>query len=797
MIRFSTLLFMLLSGWAQAQTTLTGVVTNTSGQPAIFAAVGLHNGADSSIVKGGIADENGRFVLMDVKPGTYLVSAQAMGFRKVWTSSLTVTDGPVDLPALTLTEEARNLQEVTVKTQRKLIEQESDRTVLNVENSIVTKGNKVNDLLRYVPRVRVQNDGGISVGNKANVLILVDGRQMGMAALSSFLQNFSAEDILKIEVITNPSARYDASFGAVINIVTKRMLEQGINGRVQLTYSQGMYEQFTPNASLNWRQGRWSAFGSLSLYLNAQYYSTQNMERFLPGGSMFNELSTLDAYTSVATSWGLDYALTNQHVLGLRVNTKNNRDEYNSRTDTYFRSAAARTDSILHTANKQFEQTQTQDYNLNYKGTLDSSGREISVNLTQTFFNKNATQNIRYQTADPSGQPLGNLTQLRILNPNDQRSFIAQADYSTPALARKAKLDVGMKTILINNDNELRQENFQDSQYVYDPAFSNQGLYREQTYAAYSTLSRQLTKGWSVQAGLRYERTTQALSNSDLQRTYAGLFPSLSLSRSPDGGGTWGVTYSRKIARPSLNSLVPYRYLVDRYSYAQGNPMIRPSFANTIDAYYSFKSGITVFMNATHHRDFMTQILTTDPVTKVYTQTDGNLRSLQEAYSGVTVSKNLTRWWQTNSTVMLLANYADTPVNELSGYQGTGAWVSFSSTNIFVLPRNWKAEVTASYQSASRAALWTQRPFYWALIAVNKSILKNKGQLRAELQDVFRTQRYRIAANYGVVNLTSQGYSDNQRVRVSLSLDFGKKTVKAARQTDLGNNTEKGRMGAK
>ncbi len=797
MKRLSALLFLLLAHWAQAQTTLTGLVTESSGQPVIFATIGLHTASDSAVAKGGLTDETGHFQLKGIKPGTYFVSAQAIGFGKTYSATVTVDSAVVAVPTLTLLTEIKSLKQVVVKAQRSLIEQQPDRVVLNVENSVITKGNKVNDLLRYAPRVRIGGDGGVSVGNKSNVLTLVDGRQLGQSALASFLQNFSAEDILRVEVITNPSARYDASFGAVINIVTKRVREEGVNGRAQLSYSQGMYEQFTPDASLNWRRGRWSAFGSVALYLNAQFYSTQTIERFFPGGSLLNEMSTLDGYNSVATSWGLDYAFSDKHVLGARLNTKNNRDLYSARTDTYFRSAASRTDSILRTLNNQVERTQTQDYNLNYKGTFGDKGRELSVNLTQTFFNKDATQNINYQLAKPNGQLVGTPTLLRILNPNEQQSFIAQADYSTPVLANKAKLDVGAKTIQISNNNELRQENFLEGQYVYDPGFSNKGLYNEGTYAAYTTLARQLPKGWSVQGGLRYETTTQSLTNSDLQRTYAGLFPSFSLSRSVEAAGAWGVTYSRKISRPSLNALVPYRYLVDRYTYAQGNPLIRPSFANTIDAYYSFKSGITVFANGTHTRDYMTQILTSDPATTIYTQTEGNLRSVLEAYSGLTVPKNLTKWWQTNSTLMLLTARANTPVNELTGFENAGTWVSLNSTNIVTLPHSWKVELTFSYQSTSRTALWTQKPFYWASLAVNKPVLNGLGNLRLEFQDMFRTQRFRIAANYGVVNLTSQGYNDNQRIKASFSINFGKKTVKSARQTDLGNNTEKGRMGAK
>lgn len=798
MIRLFTFLFMWGAVAAQAQVVLTGQVSEAAGRPAVFATISLHSVGDSAVVKGGITDETGHFRLTGIKPGPYFVSARAVGFQPAYSAAFTADAGPLELPGLTLQVQERTLQEVTVKTQRPLVEQLPDRVVLNVENSVITKGNKVNDLLRYVPRVSVGSDGGLSVANKNNVLILVDGRQMGQAALTSFLQNFSAEDILKIEAITNPSARYDAGFGAVINIVTRRVLEQGLNGRAQLSYSQGQYGRFTPDASLNWRQGRWSAFGSASLYLNAQFYSAQTIERFFPTSSMLNELNVLDAYTSVGTSWGLDYTFNERHVLGVRLNTKHARDDYDIRTNTYFRSASARIDSLLNTVNNEIDFSRTQDYNLNYIGRFDSTGRELSVNLTQTFSTNDVTQNIRYQLSSPLGLPLGPPTFLRILNPNQQRSFIAQADFTSPVFRRKAKAEVGLKTIQISNDNVLRQENLVGGQYVYDPNFSNSGFYGEQTYAAYATLSRQLPKGLSVQAGLRYENTTQALTNSALQRSYAGLFPSLSLSRSLAGGRSWAATYSRKITRPSLSSLVPYRYLIDPYTYTQSNPLIRPSFVNALDAYYSLKSGgITLFATAVHIRDFMTPIMTTDPATQIYTQTDGNLKSLVEVNGGVTLAKNITRWWLTNSTFMLIMNHINTPINELAGHQATRVYGRLNSTNIFTLPRNWKAELTLSYESANQFALWRKLPYYWVSVSLNRAILKDRGHLRLVFDDVFRTQRLRNTSSYGVVNFNNQGYRDSQRVKVALSFNFGKKTVKAARQTDLGNETEKGRMGAK
>ena len=788
------LLGLLLTVEAVAQTTVSGSVLEKPETPAAFATVALQNAKDSAIVKGALTDETGQFQLSGIATGSYFVSVQSVGFAKTYSAVFVVQTAPVALPAITLTAEIRTLQEVSVKAQKSLIEQQPDRAVLNVEGSVITKGNKVADLLRYAPRVRVAGDGGISVGNKSNVLILVDGRQMGAAALASFLQNFSAEDILKIEVITNPSVKYDASFGAVINIVTKKTLEQGLNGRVALIYSQGQGGRFSPDASLNYRKNKLNAFSTLSAN-RSTYRGTQDINRYFPGSSIRNELSTVNPYRSVAVNAGVDYEINKNHLIGARLNGQWKNDNTILTTNTTFVGAAGRIDSLLRTVNDGRDRSQLYEANLNYKGTLDTNGRELSLNLTQTWFGKTFTQAVDYQYFKPNNERIGNPTFIQILNPNRQYNLIGQADYSTPIFAKKAKLEAGAKYIFIENNNQLTQQNLIGGQYITDPAFSNTGLYRENTYAAYLNLSRSLKNGYAIQGGVRYERTDQALTNSALKRTYAGLFPSLGLNRSLTDGRSWGVTFSRKISRPSLSSLVPFRFLVDRFTYAEGNPLIRPQFSNTVDAFYALKSGITLFANYTHDRDQITDILTGDPVTRIYTQINGNLRSVSNAYIGVTIPKNLTKTWQTNTTLMALGNYTNSPVNELANFRATGGWVSLNSTNIFTLPRDWKYELTLSYQSPLRVGLYQLKSFYWASMSLTRPVLHKNGTIRIAVDDVFRTQYNRVSGNYGVVDLTARNYQDNQRIQVTFSYNFGKKTVKEARQNSLGNEAERGRMG--
>ena len=291
--RYITFALSLFANLALAQYAVQGKVTEENQQVIPFAAVALHAATDSSVIKGGISDEEGNFVLSELSSGEYFVSVQHVGFQKKNSPSFTLSNqsSSVTLKTLSLPEAVQTLSEVTVTAQRPLVEQKVDRMVLNVENSVITKGNKVIDLLKYAPLVQVDN-GSIKVANNGSVLVLIDGKQVGSAALQSYLQNFSAEDVLKVEVVTNPSVKYDASYRSVINIITKKSLDIGLKGRVALTYSQGQRGRFTPDASLTYRKAKWNVFSSISMKREDDLYD-QRIDRFFPDGSMRNDLEGL------------------------------------------------------------------------------------------------------------------------------------------------------------------------------------------------------------------------------------------------------------------------------------------------------------------------------------------------------------------------------------------------------------------------------------------------------------------------------------------------------------------------
>lgn len=783
------LLFLASCTSAFSQYIIQGKVIDDHQQAVPYAAVALCTSADSSVVKGGITDDTGAYEIVQSSPGSYFVSVQHIGFQKLSSSVFTLSseDKVVILDELMLKEDIQTLSEVTVKAQRPLVEQRVDRVVLNVENSVIAKGNKVIDLLEYVPLVQVDG-GSIKVANRGSVLILIDGKQVGDAALQTYLQNFSAEDIVKIEVVTNPSAKYDASYRSVINVITKKSLDMGLKGRISLNYSQGQRGRFTPDASLTYRKNAWNIFSSLSYQQGNSFYE-QKINRFFPNGSMVNQVEGVNQSTGLSNFTSVEFSPYDNHTFGLRLNGNwhHSRDEAENITSFFSTSSIA--DSLLNTDLLGRNNGQTYDLNVNYQGILDTTGQKVEVSFTQTYAIQDNDQNITYRPVSEEPVPMDESNSSLVSNPSQQRSSIVQIDYTLPT--KKAQWEFGGRFFSIKNSNEVLQENFQSNSLRPISASFNADVYREQTYAAYTNYSHVLKERWNVQLGLRAEQTDQRLEEANISRSYFGLFPSAGVSRSFGEEYSWGVTYSRKISRPGLNSLIPFRYILDPYTWQEGNPALRPQYANVLDTYLNL-GGVSFFLNYELTSDLINDIIYARG--RTYWQVKENLDQAHSAYVGSNWSGNITPWWQNNSNFTVFGTHLSTAFDEIGQYTFQGVGLTLESTSIFTLPNEWKAELTLNYSSPSQWMMWETETMYWVTASINKEIFK-RGNLRIRFSDIFRTRQMLVRTEYGPINLSSWNYNDNQRIQVSLSFNFGKKTVKEGREKDLNNGDIKSRMG--
>ncbi|MCE7069045.1 outer membrane beta-barrel family protein [Dyadobacter sp. CY327] len=350
-----------------------------------------------------------------------------------------------------------------------------------------------------------------------------------------------------------------------------------------------------------------------------------------------------------------------------------------------------------------------------------------------------------------------------------------------------------MKYIVIGNNNTLTQENEIEGQYAIDPDFSVSGIYKEHSYAAYAGYNNAFKSGWTVQSGLRYENTSQELTRSDVSRQYAGLFPSLGLNKSLKNGDMVNISYARKISRPSLTYLIPYRWLSDPYLVSVGNPNLRPSYEHTIDAGFS-KGGLSLFINYTRTKDYISDVIYTDPETRSFVSIPENLKHVNSAYAGLSWNQELFKWWYTNCSVVLNASRTKTPIANIPGVNFSGFGMNSYTNNTFTLPKGYKIELLFIYNSPYRFAIMQNKQVYFMWLSFNKAVLKN-GNVKISIQDVFRTQAYRYVTSYGPVYTSTRSYADNQRIRLSFNYNFGKKTVKQAKNRSLGNEAEKSRMG--
>ena len=477
--------------------------------------------------------------------------------------------------------------------------------------------------------------------------------------------------------------------------------------------------------------------------------------------------------------------------MGMRVNSGSRKSNYTTDMNTAFKSYPATLDSLLDVNRVTRDKTQNYDVNFNYTGKLDSLGKELSLNVTQSYFDKKNTQHLIYQKQSVEGVSLGDPTSARVRNPKDENNLIAQADLSLPM--KSGRWEAGLKYIAIGNNNNLTQENAVDGQYLVDTSFSISGVYKENSYAGYVGYSKSFENGWTMQSGLRYEKTNQELTGSDVSRKYAGLFPSLGLNKTLKNDDVFSISYARKIARPSLTYLIPYRWLSDSYLISVGNPNLRPSYEHTMDAGYT-KGGLSFFINYTRTRDYISHVIYADLGTKLYVSIPDNLKHVNSAYAGLSWNKELFKWWYTSCSVVLNASQTKTPIANIPGVNFSGFGVSSYSNNTFTLPKGYKVEVLVLYNSPYRFAIQQSKQVYFLFLSFNKAVLKN-GNVKISLQDVFRTQVYRYVTSYGPVYTSSQSYADNQRIRLAFNYNFGKKTVKQAKKRSLGNEAEKNRMG--
>ncbi len=790
------------------------MVKDPAGKPLEFVTLLLVKAGDSTLVKGAVSDDQGQYTVESVPSGAYRVAASMMGRQKVYSEPFTIGTEHRNHQVLPLVvqEEARQLDKVTVKAQKPFIEQHLDKTVLNVENSIVASGGTALEILEKAPGVVVNlQSEQISLKGRENVLVMLDGKPtyLSTAEVLELLRNTPSNTVETIELITNPSARYDAAGTAgIINIRLKRNKSgQPLNGNLTVGAGYGRFAKYNAALTLNARPGKWSFFGNYAVD-QRNYWSMAKIDRRLPTTTP-PTLIRQENYrpiqnTSHTYRLGADYAFSKRTTVGLLLNgTKVNGTSQGGTTSTIYPENGLT--SSQRTQNDNRRDISRLAANVNFRHQFDSTRRggkgralTVDVDYSDARFHPDELFETRYLNARQTETGPRSFQRLNLVS--DALIRAAKADYVHPFDARTT-LEAGWKSSYVTLNNDLRVETKlaeagQTVPWQLDTGRTNQFEYRESIHAGYVS-GRRIWTGWTLQVGLRLEQTqTDAHSltaSRTVSRSYLNLFPSVALTRNVGENHAFQYSFSRRIDRPNYQYLNPFIRVFDPYTYQQGNPYLKPQFTDAFQIGYSYREETTISLSYNRTRNVVADINEQNDQTGVTRITFTNLARQTNISLNLSAPLRFSRGWSSRNSASLFrdayrADVGGTPLN----YRQVSA--NLNSNHTFTMGHGLTAELTASYSSPYVYSQNRMKSFGQVSIGVQKTLWQKKAVLRFNWNDLLQTQRFYGTVQFQNMDFRFATYTETRVARLTFTYNFGNQKLKGAGNRRTVSDEEQRRM---
>lgn len=783
---------------AQTPSKITGEVKDITGKPVKAATVMLFRAKDSVLAKTEVTDSKGTYTIQPVKAGTYFIKTSVVGMQTAYTGTLTVKDGEIiTAPSFSLKAADKNLQTVTVSSKKPMVEVKADKTIVNVEGTINAIGNDGLELLRKSPGVMVDKDDNLSLAGKNGVKVYIDGKPSPLsgADLASYLKSLQSSQIESIEIITNPSAKYEASGNAgIINIRLKKNLTIGTNGSVNAGYNIGIYAKYNAGISLNYRNTKVNIFGNYNFNENLNEFNIRADRQ--QGDSAFNQTNRILNRNRGSHNFkaGLDYFINKKSTIGVVVNgniadnvttTEGPMKIIYQPTNTLSRTLFATGDNASKRSNVNF--------NLNYRYAV-TGGKELNIDADYGFFNLRGNQLQPNTYYDAAGNPLYSNV-YHMISPTDIGIYSIKADYEQNFM--KGRLGFGGKVGFVNTDNDFGRYNVYGATEVYDKDRSNRFKYNENINAAYFNYNRAL-KGWMIQAGLRventnskgvssglkYNATTLAYDpyDSTISRSYVDVFPSAAVTYNKNPMSQWGLTYSRRIDRPAYQDLNPFEFKINDYTFMKGNTQLRPQYTNSYGITHTYRYKLNTRLNYSRVKDIFTQLPDTTDKSKSFL-TKKNLAT-QDIVS-LNISYPFQYKWY-SFFVNVNSYYSKYKADFGGGDRIVNLEVyalSFYMQNSFKLGKGFTAELSGFYNSPSVwQGFFKSRSIYNIDAGVQKTLFKGKGTVKVAVGDVFNSLKFKGTSDFSGSQSTFSGKPESRQLKLSFSMRFGNTQVKASRQ---------------
>ena len=796
-------LFIMESLIVSGQTAIkvSGKIMNGDTEPSSYASVGLFKSTDSTLIKGTLTTVDGNFIIQNIPAGSYYLSASTMGYKKYKSQTFSVNDNEdKKIDFIYLIKDNYQLNEVKIVSQKPLIENRIDKMVLNVENSVLAAGNTALELLQKAPGV-VFDGKQVSLRGKSNVLIMVDGKQtyLSQSQLNNLLNSTQASMIQSIEIMTNPSSKYDAAGNAgIINIRMKKNQDYGTNLTLNLSAGYGVYRKTSGGFDLNHKTRLYNFFSNFTYTNNVEFShveenrSATNADKSTLFNTYFFSKYPLKVYNFKV---GTDFNIDKESTIGFIVSGRLFRGATLQSATNMISSPSGKADSTIISSNEGAYPINYLTYNLNYKTVLDSSGTELSLSTDYSSSRDNEKQNYNNRYLDQNLVSYKPDYIYRSFMPAKVDVYVGKADFSHP-FNKLTKLEAGLKYSKVKTDNNLSFDNLQsDGNYLNDPKRSNQFLYTEDITAAYLNLNTEFGD-YSLQAGLRAERTTSvanSVTNASLvKRSYTNLFPTLFLRKKLDENQTLGVSFGRRIDRPDYSSLNPFVLYIDDYNYMYGNPYLKPQYTNSYEINYVLKGQYSASLGYKRTSDVIVWVLLTDPVTSAIAQTNLNLSENNYYNLNLNAPVTILKWWKTYNNLSLFYNQYKSAAVEGAPLQLNKLVYQVNTNHIFTVDDRSSIEMSGNYTSSNVYGLFFIKPNYGFDLGISRSFFDKKMDIKVALNDVFNTRGKRTNYNsFPNSAYTIKSNYDSRVFRLTASYRFGNSKLKTSNKNGSANDEER------
>ncbi len=790
------LLLICSSSFAQTGN-ISGKVLDAKNQPLAGASVMLLHLPDSARISGQAADENGTYLFSKINNGKYTVKTAMVGFYAVYSKAFDFTGTNLNLPNLILNEQKTSLKEVTVSSTLPQLEQQSDRLVVNVEK-LNTTGDNALEVLKKAPGIKLDKDDNILYRNNAGVVVMIDGRRtyMSGAELSNYLKSMPGSALSKVELIPNPPGNYDAEGTAgMINIILKHNKLQGYSGTANLNAGYGKYGKLYGGFNFNYNTGKLSLFARV----NSGYYDSYN--KLTLSRQIENEIYNQYNYwhpKTFATGYtiGTDFYASKRSTFGIMFKG------YNSPVDAQVTSQSSTLNSLGEQTgsvtgfNPQKSNNGTYNVNLNYSFAIDTAGQKFSIDADYVHSSSFMDETYTNTYFDGRGAITGNPIQLRSNAPVNYNIKSIKADYVLP-LANHWKAEAGLKSSFVSTNSNVSFDSLKTTSYINDPKHSNNFMYDENIYAAYGTISKTFGTKLDIKASLRTEQTVSTANsltrNEVVKRNYFQLFPSAFITYKINPDNQLNASFSRRISRPSYGSLNSAIRYTDPYTAIQGNPYLQPSISQSYVFNYTYKNFQVLSLSYLKVNDDVSTVVNQNDQTKESISNYQNLGSTSTLSATSSGSFNIKKWWVVNVNVDAAFNRVNTLVQG-NPYQSSRFSWDANADQTFLLPKNFKLQLTAEYDSPSINGLSHTLSSSQVDAGITKTLMDKRISLSFKVRDIFFGNRYRSILQYNNVNTRWNNEYESRRFTLGLTYNFGNTKLKAARNRQTGSRDEEGRM---